>query len=55
MSTGQHPNLPHPRRGPRIDERRREDADEARFRRNAAVVAYVLGVVLLAFFAAGIL
>lgn len=55
MSTGQHPYLPHHRRGPRIDERRREDADEVRVRRTAAIVVYVIGVLALAAFAAGIL
>ncbi len=55
MSTGQHPYLPHHRRGPRTDERRREDADEARVKRTAAVILYVAGVILLALFAAGIL
>lgn len=55
MSTGMNPRLPHHRRGPRIDERRQEDADEARVKRFAAVFAYVVGVVILAFFAAGIL
>lgn len=49
------PGLPHHRRYPRIDERRREDTDEARVKRTAAIAVYVIGVILLAFFAAGIL
>lgn len=46
--------LPHHRRGPRIDERRTDPGDD-RALRTGAVVLYVIGVLLLAFFAAGIL
>lgn len=54
MSTGQHPNLPHPRRGPRIDERRRGEDDPVVLH-GIFAVGYVIGVVLLVAFAFGVI
>lgn len=50
MSTGQHPGLPHHRRGPRIDERRTDPGDRVAIR-TAIAIGYVLGVLALVYLA----
>ncbi len=51
MSTGQHPYLPHHRRGPRVDERR-YDPEERAIVKAAIAVLYVLGVLVLVYLTA---
>lgn len=51
MSTGQHPYLPHHRRGPRVDERR-GDGEERVVVHTAIAVGYVAGVLALIYLAA---
>lgn len=52
---GQVVNLPHHRRGPRIDEQRRRDDDDPAVVNGLFAFCYALGVVVLVLYAFGVL